>query len=151
MAIAQFLRIFEANGVTVERWHSYWAGSVSWESQSWEYQPFIAEGFTDGLTGSESGVTVSAPGTTRIVQAFDAAIFRGRIAELRLYQFQPSQGNDAPQAGQTLIGQFTGQVVGGGGSLTNVSIELGSALSPVGAQFPPRVFTTAIMGKGCRL
>jgi len=42
-------------------------------------------------------------------------------------------------------------VVGGGGKLTNVRINLGSALSPVGAQFPPRKFTTAIMGKGCRL
>jgi hypothetical protein len=150
-AIAQFLRVFEPTGATVERWQSYWSGSVQWESQAWEYQPFIADGFTDGLTGSESSVSVTAPGTTRIAAAFDDAILRGRFAELRLYQFDATNGNDAPQDGQVLIGQFTGQVVGGGGSLTNVRIELGSALSPVGAQFPPRTFTNAIMGKGARL
>jgi hypothetical protein len=150
-AIAQFLRIFDGSNATVERWQSYWAGSVTWESASWEYQPFIAEGFTDGLTGSESSLDVTAPGTTRIVGAFNDAIMRGLFAQVSLHQFDTANGNNAPQVGQTLIGQFTGQVVGGGGNLTNVSIELGSALSPVGAQFPPRTFTTAIMGKGCRL
>ena len=150
-AIAQFLRLFEPGSATVERWQSYWAGSVAWESQTWEYQPFIGEGFTDGLTGSESAVAITAPGSTRIAAAFEEAILRGRFGELRLYQLDTGAGNNAPQAGQILIGQFTGQVVGGGGKLTNVRINLGSALSPVGAQFPPRKFTTAIMGKGCRL
>jgi hypothetical protein len=150
-AIAQFLRIFDGNDDTVERWHSYWPGSVEWDGAIWEYQPFVADGFTDGLTGSESSLEVTAPGTTRIVAAFNDAILRGLFAQVSLYQFDTVNGNDAPQEEQTLIGQFTGQVVGGGGTLTNVSIELGSALSPVGAQFPPRTFTTAIMGKGCRL
>jgi hypothetical protein len=150
-AIAQFMRLFEASGATVERWQSTWDRSVQWESQVWEYQPFISDGFTDGLTGSETSLNVNAPATTRIAAAFEEAILRGRFAEVRLYQYDTSAGNNEPQAGQVLIGQFTGQVVGGGCRLTNIQINLGSALSPVGAQFPPRKLTTGIMGKGCRL
>jgi hypothetical protein len=151
-AQSQFMRIYDATGVTYQRWQSYYSGStVSWASLQWDYVPFIADGITAGISGDESDITVTAPATTLVMQAFEGAINKGRLVDLSIYQFDTVQGNNAPQSGQLLVAGFTGQVVGGSGGLTSMSIQLGSALSPVGAQIPPRKFTTGIMGKGCRL
>lgn len=154
MAVAQsqYLRIFDAAGVTYERWQSYYATSVvTWESESWIYIPFIADGFTAGVSGDDANISVTAPATLSIMQAFDDAITEGRLVELKIYTFDPGVDNDEPQAGQDLVGLYIGQVVGGTGDLTSMTIQLGSALSPVGSQVPPRKFTTLIMGQGCRL
>ena len=45
----------------------------------------------------------------------------------------------------------SGEPVGGSGSLTELRLELGSLLSPVGATIPPRTFSTRLIGAGCRL
>ena len=152
-AQSQYLRIYDADtGVTYQRWQSYYANStVSAGGQAWAYVPFIAEGFTEGISGDESNITVTAPATTIVVTAFDAAIQRGHLIQIDTYQFDALYGNDAPQASQQLIASYVGQVTGGNGSLTTLTVQLGSAISPVGAQIPPRTLTTAIIGMGCKL
>ena len=151
-AQAQYLRIFDSAGVTYQRWQSYYGNStVTWASQEWIYVAFIADGFTAGLSGEESEVTISAPASKLVVDAFELALNQGQLAELKIYEFNPVINNNTPQAGQTLIGSYVGQVIGGNAGLTRLTLQLGSALSTVGAQIPPRKFTTAIMGQGCRL
>ena len=55
-----------------------------------------------------------------------------------------------PPAGAILVGSATGEVIGASGGLTSITMRLGSALSPVGAQFPPRTATTPLIGVPCR-
>lgn len=151
-AQSQFLRLYDAAGVTYQRWQSYYANTtVTWSNNKWDYVPFIANGFTAGIAGDETNVTISAPATSVVIKAFESAIKNGYLVTLSIYQFDTLLGNNAPQAGQEAIGHIVGQVIGGTGGLTSMTIQLGSALSPVGAQVPHRRFTTAIMGKGCRL
>jgi hypothetical protein len=151
-AQAQYLRIYDATGVTYQRWQSYYVNStVTWDSAVWQYVPFAADGFTAGISGDETDISVVAPATTTLIAAFESAINNGRLAELDIYQFDTLLGNEAPQLDQQLIAGFTGQVVGGTGGLTNITVQLGSALSPIGAQVPPRKLITQLIGKGCKL
>lgn len=151
-AQSQYLTITNAGGTVVQRWQSYYGNTtVTFNGQAWAYVPFSAEGFTEGISGDESNISISAPAITLVVEAFNAAILNGHIVELSIYQFDPELGNATPQAGQVLMGTFVGQASGGGGSLTELTLQLGSAISPVGAQIPPRKFTTSIMGKGAKL
>lgn len=151
-ALAQYLRIYDAIGTTLHRWVSYYGyRSVTWAGETWEYQQFEADGFTAGASGDEANVTVSAAATPAVSIAFEAAIFDGHFVEMLLYEFNSTGGQVAPPTSQTLIAAFTGQAVGGTSTATRMLLQLGSALSPVGAQFPPRTLTTAIMGQGCRL
>lgn len=85
-----------------------------------------------------------------VLDAFEAAILQGRLVDLSIYQFNSDSGNDSPQTSQQLVAGYTGQVTGGAATLTSLTLQLGSALAPVGAQVPPRKFTTAIMGQGIR-
>lgn len=151
-AQSQYLRIYDITGITYQRWQSYYSGkTVNWSNASWQYVPFIADGIMAGISGDESGVTITAPATTYVVRAFESALAVGKLADLSIYQFDTLLGNNTPQNAQQLVAAFTGQIVGASGGLTSITVQLGSALSPVGAQIPPRKFTTAMIGKGASL
>ena len=147
-AEAQYLRIFDSAGITYFRWQSYYVGStVAWGGQSWEYHPFSAKDLASGP--STLDVTITA--TPAAVQAIEAALKNVRLVEIQQYSFDPTAGNDAPQSGQTLIASFTGEVVGAGGNFYQINFQLGSILAPIGAQVPPRKYTTFLIGAPCRL
>lgn len=148
-AQSQYLRLYDAQN-TYQRWQSYYVNTtVAWASAAWIYQAFSADGIAAGSTGDESGMTITLPATGLVMDAVDDAIANGWLADLLIYQFDSLLGNESPQAGQELIASFTGEIVGAKATLTSITLELGSAVSPVGAQIPPRKLTTRIMGKGC--
>ena len=148
-AQSQYLRLYDAQN-TYQRWQSYYVNiTVTWDSAAWVYQAFSADGIAAGSTGDESGMTITLPATGLVMDAVDDAIANGWLADLSIYQFDSLLGNESPQAGQELIASFTGEIVGARATLTSITLELGSAVSPVGAQIPPRKLTTRIMGKGC--
>lgn len=151
LAQAQYLRIHDAAGATYHRWQNYYLNAVTWDGQLWQHIPFTAEGLTDGINGEESDISIQAPAGAAVVRAFEQAISAGYMVELLLYQFDTIYGNDMPQSSQVLVGTCVGQVVSGSAALESMTINVGAALSPIGAQIPPRKFTTGIMGQGCRL
>jgi len=150
-AQSQFLRIFSGS-TTYQRWQSYYVNtSVTWESATWDYQPFDADGITAGEVQSESSISIRLPATTTVLEVALQALDEARLAELRLYEFDTILGNNAPQSGQVLIASYVGEVVGVQGGFTSIEMQLGSSLSPVGAQVPPRTFSTRLIGSPCKL
>lgn len=150
-AQSQYLRIF-LGGTTYIRWQSYYVNqSVVWSGQQWSYQPFNADGIMVGKVESESSITLRVPATTNMVEILLPSLDEGRLAELSIYEFDPNINNSSPQSSQVLIASYTGEIVNINGTFTELEIELGSSLSPIGAQTPPRSFTSKLIGAPCRL
>ena len=150
-AQAQYLRIFSGS-TTYQRWQSYYVNtSVSYGSAVWAYQSFDADGIAAGEVQSESSISVRVPATTNVIEVALQALDEARLAELQIYEFDTLLGNSTPQAGQTLIASYLGEVVGVRGSFTSIEMELGSSLAPIGAQVPPRKFTSKLTGSPCKL
>jgi hypothetical protein len=150
-AQAQYLRIF-AGSTTYQRWQSYYVNtSVTFGGAVWAYQSFDADGITAGEVQSESSISVRLPATTNAVEVVLQALNESRLAELQLYEFDTLLGNSTPQAGQTLIASYLGEVVGVSGGFTSLEMELGSSLSPVGIQVPPRQYSSQLIGAPCKL
>jgi hypothetical protein len=150
-AQAQYLRIFSGS-TTYQRWQSYYVNtSVTYGGAVWAYQPFDADGITAGEVQSESSILVRIPATTNAIEVALQALDQARLAELQLYEFDTLPGNATPQAGQTLIASYLGEVVGVSGSFASIEMELGSSLAPIGAQVPPRKFTSKLTGSPCKL
>ena len=148
---SQYLRIF-SGATTYQRWQSYYVNtSVSYGSAVWAYQPFDADGITAGEVQSESSISVNLPATTNVMEVVLQALNEARLAELQVYEFDTILGNSTPQTGQTLIASYLGEVVGVSGGFTSIQMQLGSSLSPVGAQVPPRTFSTRLIGAPCKL
>jgi hypothetical protein len=150
-AQSQYLRIFSGS-TTYQRWQSYYVNtSVTYGGASWSYQPFDAGGITAGEVQSESSISIRLPATTNVIEVVLQALDEARLAELQFYEFDTILGNSTPQAGQTLIASYLGEVVGVKGGFTEIEMELGSSLAPVGAQVPPRTFSTRLIGAPCKL
>jgi hypothetical protein len=148
---SQYLRIFDTGG-TYQRWQNYYVNStVTFDSASWAFLGFDVDGFTAGQTGDEGGVSVTLPATAFIIDTVEDALRNARLVELSMYEFDTLDGNNTPQAGQELIASYVGEVVGAGGPFESISLELGSSLSPVGAQVPPRKFTSRLIGVPVKL
>ena len=148
---SQYLRIFSGS-TTYQRWQSYYVNtSVTYGGAVWAYQPFDADGITAGEVQSEASISVRLPATTNAIEVALQALNEARLAELQLFEFDTILGNSTPQSGQTLIASYVGEVVGVSGSFTSIEMELGSSLSPVGAQVPPRTFSTQLIGAPCKL
>ena len=149
-AQSQFLRIYDAAGITYQRWQNTYSNViVSWDSASWVYEAFTASGVASGFTGDEGGITLTLPATGVVVQAVDLAMEQARLFEVRTYEFDPvADGVSSPPAGQTLIATFLGEIVNASEKDFEFTLQLGSSLSPIGAQFPPRTLTNNLIGMG---
>ena len=148
---SQYLRIFDTAG-TYQRWQNYYVNStVTYDSAAWAFLGFDVDGFIAGQTGDEGGVSVTLPATAYIVDTVEDALRNARLVELQMFEFDTIDGNDAPQDGQQLIASYVGEVVGAGGPFESISLELGSSLSPVGAQVPPRKYTSRLIGVPVKL
>ena len=150
-AQAQYLRIF-SGGNTYQRWQSYYVGAnVIYDGATWVYQQFDAEGITDGEMQSESSVSLVLPATIVVLATMLESLNQSYLAELRIFEFDPILGNTIPQADQALVASYLGEIVSVQGGFTSIQVELGSSLAPVGAQVPPRTFSTRLIGAPCKL
>lgn len=148
---AQYLRIF--SGVsTFHRWQNYYINAtVIFDGAPWAFQPFDVDGFTTGQTGDEGEITVSLPATAFVIEVVESALRNSWLCELEMYEFDTIISNNWPQADQQLIASYVGEVVSAGGPFESITLELGSSLSPVGAQVPPRKMTSRLIGVPVKL
>ena len=96
-------------------------------------------------------MSITLPATSLAVTAFETALNNNYLCEIKMYQFYSALTQITPQASQILIGTYVGEVTGISGSFVQLEIRLGSSLSPVGAQVPPRKYTGALVGAPIRL
>jgi hypothetical protein len=149
-AQSQFLRIYDAAGITYQRWQNFYSNAiVTWDSASWVYVAFTASGVASGVTGDEGGITLTLPATGVVVQAVDLAMEQARLFEVNTYEFDPvADGVSSPPAGQTLLSTFLGEITSASETGFEFTLQMGSSLSPIGAQFPPRTLTNNLIGMG---
>ncbi len=153
-AQAQYLRIFDTGGATYQRWQNFYINStIVFNSASWTWLEFDCDGMTDGAGNDEGDLSITLPATPMVVAEIEAALRTGRLVEVQTYDFNVLRptGETDPLSDQELIASYVGEVVGAGGSFDTLEIELGSSLSPVGAQVPPRTYTSVLVGAPCRL
>lgn len=150
-AQAQYLRLFDESA-TYYRWQNfYFNQAVTWDSVLWNYHPFVLNALVGTATQAEAGITVTIPATYIAVNALQNALDKNWLCELKMYEFDSRLSQATPQAGQLLIGTFIGEVVGIGGSFTELDVSIGSSLAPVGAQVPPRSFSSRLVGNPIKL
>lgn len=150
-AFAQYLRIYGSTD-TYARWQNYYVNTtVTWQSASWSFVPFAAEGIETGDLQNEGSLIVVLPATSALYEQVLFALRQGLTVDIRTYEFDPRSNNASPQTTQTQVARYTAQVVNARRSMSQIELVLGGTLAPVGAQVPPRKFTSRLVGAPCRL
>jgi len=148
---AAFVQLSDGFGTTFARWQSYWLDQVvTWDAKAWAYQQFDWAGITSGqAVGDQASLTL--PATPSVISFSEAARAGAWVVQLQVIQFDEAAAGSSPPAAYNLVANCVGQVIGVGGSLTQLTWKLGSALAPLGAQFPPTSAITPLIGVPCRL
>ena len=150
---AQYLRIYERS-FTHRRWQNgYINSTVTWAGGLWSFLDFNCDGLVDGADSDEGGLSVTLPATPEAITEVEAALALTRLVEISVYEFDTLQpgAKIGPLSDQVLVASYVGEVVGAGGVMESLTIELGTSLSPIGAQIPPRMFTSRLVGAICKL
>lgn len=146
-AQAQYLEISDGSVVRY-RWQNYYVNSiVTYGGVQWDYQGFSADGLTDG---QQASISIAMDATPTALSVVSNALSEGWLAELKVYEFDMLVSNTVPQSDQVLATSFLGEITGAQSTLYSVKFQLGSSLAPVGAQFPPRKFSTGLIGTPLR-
>lgn len=150
-AQATLLKITQGNA-TVACWQSYFNDrSINFDGLSWTYQKMEVDGLTDGSSGDEASVNVTLAADRATVVMVETALETGQSVELNSYQFDGTLALNAIPTTRELVASFVGQVIGASGTFESLTLEIGSALSPVGAQVPPRKASLQLVGVPCQL
>jgi hypothetical protein len=148
---AAFVSLGDGIGTVFARWQSYWVDAITtWDSQAWTYQQLDWAGIASGQATGEQA-TLTLPAVPSVLAVTETALAGPWVADLRVIQFDEEAGTTAPPAAYVLAASCIGEVIGASATLTTMTWKLGSALSPVGAQFPPRTAITPLIGVPCRL
>ena len=126
-------------------------GATTYARWQNDYRQIEWDGLSSGTTGGEQAtITLPAlPSTRAMVQRALAGVW---LATVAVYSFPDDGTNDTgPPAAMDLLASTIAEVVAASATLETMTITLGSALAPLGAQFPPRTATTALIGVPCRL
>ena len=144
------LRLYK-DGTTYLRWQNYYVNtSISFDSASWDFFPFEFGGIAESSAPGGGELSINLPASGLVVRDFCRAQTGSWLCEVKMYEFSSSLYLSGPPASPTLIASHLGQVLDIGGSFTSLEIGLGSVLSPVGSQVPPRTFSTALIGAPLR-
>lgn len=144
---SQFLRIYTSGGSDHHLWQNFYVNqTVTVSSKNYRYFPFVWNGIGESSALGEQTVQLSLPATSLAISSFKTAFSSKHLCELQTYEFDVRLGVSSPQSSQTLVGQFLGFVSRMNGSLTELTVELGTTVAPIGAQIPSRVATNKLIG-----
>ena len=144
------LRVF-SGATTYVRWQNYFVNtSLSFLSQTWEFFPFEFGGISESAAPGGNELTISVPATSTVVSAFSEAQANLRLCEVTLYEFSAYASQSVAPTTYTVVASHLGQVLDLGGSFVDLQIGLGTVLSPVGSQVPPRTYSTSLIGSPLR-
>ena len=146
-AQSQFLRIYTSGGSDHHLWQNFYVNqTVTVSSKSYRFFPFTWGGISESSAIGEQTVELVLPATSLAISAFQDAFSSKHLCELKAFEFNAALGVSTPQTSQTTIGTFLGYVARMSGSLTELSVELGSTIAPVGAQIPSRTASNRLVG-----
>lgn len=141
--IAQFLRVYDSSDTDRILWQNYWPGQFV---DDHAYMPFVAGSITSNQTGMQESISIQMPATPLAFDLVQAATASGWLAEMSVYQFDITTATETPPGSKTLTGRFTGEVIGGGMTLSMITMTVGSSLAPIGINVPVRKFSTGLIG-----
>ncbi len=144
------LRLY-SGGTTYIRWQNYFVNtSLSFLSETWDFFPFEFGGITESAAPGGNELTINLPATSTVVSEFSKAQANLWLCEVTLYEFSAYSSQNAAPTTYTVVASHLGQVLNLGGSFAQLDIGLGTVLSPVGSQVPPRTYSTSLIGAPLR-
>jgi hypothetical protein len=144
---AQYLRVYTSGGADHKLWQNFYVNTdVTLSSKTYNYFPFEWNGVGESSVLGGQTVSLRMPATSLAISCFETAFKEQQLCLVSTYEFDTRLGVDDVPSSQTLIAEFLGYIGSMNGSFTELIVELGSTLAPIGAQIPSRTATNSLVG-----
>lgn len=170
MALAQAQLLSIGSAIAYQ---SYWVNSLVYVTEGAANRLYRFLTFDSGVivttnTGDNQTLNVILPATAEMFGLVDSSIAQRSVWQVSIVEFEAMENQTPGAAGavvdgrQTydagaigtefqLLSRFYGEVIAANSDTVNLNVQLGSSLSPVGSQVPPRKFSTLRVGAPLRL
>lgn len=147
-----FFRLYDSTSTVFAVQNYYQQATITLSGIPYQFLDFSSSELVATLSADTNSVSVTLPAITAAVLALEGGIAEGWLAQIIVHRFQADTAPDTPPGGQVVMADIIGEVIGGGApNDATITLEIGSALAPIGSQVPPRVFTPTLVGVPCRL
>lgn len=141
-AIAALLMFYK--GTTVfARWQNFWVNETINQTQ---FVNFDVSEVMMNRSADEGGVTLTIPATNAHLQLIDTAIANEYLCQIQIVEM-PANGATFDPLSSTLIAQFVGEVLAMQTDLTQIEVEIGTAMDAISGDIPGRKITTSLVGR----
>ena len=141
-AIAALLMFYK--GTTVfARWQNFWVNETINQTQ---FVNFDVSEVMMNRSADEGGVTLTIPATNAHLQLIDTAIANEYLCLIQIVEM-PADGATFDPLSATLIAQFVGEVLAMQTDLTQIEVEIGTAMDAISGDIPGRKITTSLVGR----
>lgn len=141
-AIAALLMFYK--GTTVfARWQNFWVNETINGTQ---FVSFDVSEVMMNRSADEGGVTLTIPATKAHLDLIETAIADEYLCQIQIIEMPAGVGAFDVMS-STLIAQFVGEVLVMQTDLTQIEVEIGTAMDAISGDIPGRKITTSLVGR----
>ena len=137
------LVMFYKDGTVFARWQNFWVNETINQTQ---FVNFDVSEVMMNRSADEGGVTLTIPATNAHLQLIDTAIANEYLCQIQIVEM-PANGATFDPLSSTLIAQFVGEVLAMQTDLTQIEVEIGTAMDAISGDIPGRKITTSLVGR----
>ena len=141
-AIAALLKFYKGN-VDHAFWQNFWVGE---SVNGMQFVSFDVSEVMMNRSADEGGVTLTIPATNAHLQLIDTAIADEYLCQIQIVEM-PADVGAFDVNSSTLIAQFVGEVLAMQTDLTQIEVEIGTAMDAISGDIPGRKITTSLVGR----
>ena len=142
--LAIFIRVYDAStGNTQSQLQNFFVGSTV---DGYEFRSFNSSDVLMNRSASEGGLTIQLAATAENLNLFEQSLDNEWMVQVTMYELPVEQGL-ADLSGAVVVARFLGEVLGVQTNLTELAVEIGTALSAVDGNIPGRRITTSLVGR----
>lgn len=143
-ATAVFIRFYDTVKTDQAKWQNFF---VDKPVDGYVFRSFNSSDMQMNRTADEGGLAITMNATSDSLSFFEKAIEEAYLADIVLYEMDVTVGMPTDLRDAWIVGRFLGEVIGMGTNLTQLAVELGTAMDAVSGEIPGRRITTSLVGR----
>lgn len=148
IAVAQFLKICDKEGVAIKYSQNYWINETV---DGYEFAAFNVSALISSVSAGTETLSIELIASAENLDLVETGLYSAYIARVEQYQLESPAIGSGIYALKTLNAAFTGEFESVVIKESTITLSIGSNLDSTEVQVPPRTFTTTLAGNPPKL
>jgi hypothetical protein len=144
-ASALFIEVYDpATGDVKAKWQNFFVDKAV---NGHAYRSFDSTDILMNRSANEGGLTIRMPALADSLNLFEVGLNNEWMVRVVLYELPVTTGMPSDLTNAVVVARFLGEVLGINTDLTELVVEVGTALTAISGNIPGRKVTTSLVGR----